>query len=163
MCARCRVPTPGLDINESRLSTMRSPTPTPHPHRSYEKAWSPASRDPRCSRRTPDRLLARINSKRPINALVGDASSWACGILHAKARKLAVYDPKRTKIVSMMEKKADAVEDATVSKEEVVKVATPSCAPSLVVQETVAYMQPLRTRSATTGVCFPCGFKPLWE
>ena len=145
------------------LTRMRSPTPSPFPHRRYKKAWSPAPSDPRYSRCTPDRLHARLNLKRPINAIIGNASSWACNILYAKARKLPTCDPKRKQIISLMMRKADAVEIATVAPQEVVKVDTPSGAPLLALQETAALMQHFETRCETADLCCPCVARLAWE
>ena len=60
---------------------MRSPTRTVR----FEKVWSPASRGPRFSRRTPDRLLARADANRSVTT-IGDPTSWDLGILTSKVR-----------------------------------------------------------------------------
>ena len=85
-----------------------------------EKVWSPPSRDPRFSRRTPDQLRARADANRTVTK-VGDATSWAVGILASKVRKTGMYDPKRanyiaqlTKVVERVEKRIDSAREVAI-------------------------------------------------
>ena len=130
---------------------MLSPRPTKHPHRRHKKAWSPVTRDPRFSRHTPDRLLARIASQQCIRTVSGDAFSWACRIIHAKARKTPVYDPKRKKMIGLLQLKAENAEKPFEKTLHNTKMVTPSSAPPVARQETVQLMQVLR--SARDGDC----------
>ena len=83
---------------------------TPKSSLRYKRSWSPASRDPRFSRCTPDALRAVIESKNQSGATVGDASLWAARVLHSKARKTAKNLPARAKVITRMMEMAETVE-----------------------------------------------------
>ena len=80
-----------------------------------KKPFSPAARDPRFSRRTPDKLLAAIESARPAKT-IGDAKTWLGRIIAGKARKLPIYDKERATLLSKLEKIAadGALKDAKI-------------------------------------------------
>ena len=76
--------------------------------------FSPIKGDPRFSRITPDKLLARIESASAGGRcnFVGRKEMWAANLMHAKARKLPHHARERRRIIALMEEKASAVEDA---------------------------------------------------
>ena len=79
----------------------------------HANSWSPPSRDPRYSRRTPDKLLALLAAAIGVRGgAAGDTTLWAARILHAKARKCLVYDNKRAHLLSVLKKKAEAADTA---------------------------------------------------
>jgi hypothetical protein len=83
----------------------------------HANSWSPPSRDPRYSRRTPDKLPSRSSRPRLVYAAAPratrlDTTLWAARILHAKARKCLVYDNKRAHLLSVLKKKAEAADTA---------------------------------------------------
>ena len=78
--------------------------------------WSPAKRDPRFSRRTPDNILARIKAANKRRRVTGAYTSWLGHVFHGKARKSLVYDAERKKLLAVLEKlaeKAEAEEEPT--------------------------------------------------
>ena len=115
---------------------MGSPTRTVH----FEKVWSPASRDPRFSRRTPDRLLARADANRSVTT-IGDPTSWALGILTSKVRKTVTYDPKRAQYIAQLKKVVERVEKERVDSAR--EVVTDSPAPRAM--QTAIFEQPQRS------------------
>ena len=114
---------------------MGSPTRTVH----FEKVWSPASRDPRFSRRTPDRLLARADANRSVTT-IGEPTSSALGILTSKVRRTVTYDPKRAKYIAQLTKVVERVEKERVDSAR--EVVTDSPAPRAM--QTAIFQQPLR-------------------
>ena len=78
--------------------------------------FSPRPRDPRFSRRTPDKLRAQFAAANSGTRVVGDTRSWIVGILHTKARKTMLKDPKRKQILELLEKCAKAAEIAAAEK-----------------------------------------------
>ena len=85
------------------------------------QAFSPASRDPRFSRRTPDELFARI-SKADGDRVVGSGPLWAGRILREKSRKRATTSPAREKLMKRLRQTVSQAEEAAKPKE----AATPS-------------------------------------
>ena len=120
---------------------MGSPTRTVH----FEKDWSPASRDPRFSRRTPDRLLARADANRSVTT-IGDPTSWALGILTSKVRKTVTYDPKRAQFIAQLTKVVERVEKERVDSAREVVTDSPACRAML----TAIFQQPLRGETIAT-------------
>ena len=92
----------------------------------YKKVWSPPSRDPRFSRRTPDRLRARIEAQGPVVNVVGDKRSWATRLLHNKARKTPIFAAKRAQVGSQLQKMAEVTEEAGGEKMPELKVDSPA-------------------------------------
>ena len=85
------------------------------PKRSYcfKKPWSPASRDPRFSRATPDRLRARFQEQhRP--AAFRDVKAWLFDIDHSKARKTPTNNPARAQLVARLKEMVAIVEEKSV-------------------------------------------------
>ena len=75
--------------------------------------FSPIKGDPRFSRITPDKLLARIEAASAQRCnVVGRKEMWAANLMHTKARKLPHHTRERRRIIALMEEKASAVEDA---------------------------------------------------
>ena len=119
---------------------MRSPTRTVR----FEKVWSPASRGPRFSRRTPDRLLARADANRSVTT-IGDPTSWALGILTSKVRKTVTYDPKRAQFIAQLTKVVERVEKERVDSAREVVTDSTACR----AMQTAIFQQPLRGDIAT--------------
>ena len=75
----------------------------------FKPDWVPSSRDPRFSRRTPDRILARINAK--INArIVGERHAWAGKLLHGIVRTQPLGSAKRGEALAALAKVAERLE-----------------------------------------------------
>jgi len=86
-----------------RARLIRSP-PRPKISRSTEAPpWSPASRDPRFSRRTPDALRGRIDK-------AGGQRSWLAAIVAGKARKQHICSAQRKQMIIRLESMAEAAE-----------------------------------------------------
>ena len=109
----------------------------------FEKVWSPASRDPRFSRRTPDQLRARADPNSSGNP-VADNTSWALGILTAKVRKTPLYDPKRAKIIEQLTTVVERVEKKRVDSARKVVIDSPAPAAPAERPQTAIFQQPQR-------------------
>ena len=116
----------------------------------YKKPWSPASRDQRFSRATPDALHVRIDAANPTDARVGNASATprrAARIVHDKARKTPTNDPARARLIEEMKKMAAAVEKELVDATPEVELCSPSAAVRVSRQETDVCQQSQRSVS----------------
>ena len=77
--------------------------------------WSPASRDPRFSRSTPDALIHRLD-KAEHGAARLRKDWWASKIIARQAGRRAVTSPTRKKWILLLETKAVAAEEAAAAK-----------------------------------------------
>ena len=111
----------------------------------YAKPWSPPSRDPRFSRRTPDAFRARIVAASLTGATVGDRKAWAAAIVHAKARKTPTNNPARARLIEQMMKMATVVEKEQVDATREVELCSPSAAMRDSRQETAVCQPPQRS------------------
>lgn len=99
--------------------------------------WSPKPSDARFSRRTPDSLLARINTRRDVDVTNGCKSSlWAPRILHNKARKLKRDNPRRAQLLSLLLKVAETAVAVPAAKELANTFASEACLNSVCEPET---------------------------
>ena len=132
------------------------------PKRSYrfKKPWSPASRDPRFSRATPDGLRARVASKYNTGATGGDNHAWAALIVGTKARKTPVFDPARAKLIARLTRMAAPVEEKSVDATSEVNLASPKPAGPATRQET-AIVQPPQRSVAGREACGPAAGSPV--
>ena len=69
-----------------------------------------SARYARVSRVTPDKLLARLLTRIPTTAEPTTLSEWSIMILYQKACKPADVNPRRQQMISILEKKAEALE-----------------------------------------------------
>ena len=72
-------------------------------------------------------------------------SSWAAGIVHAKARKTPTNNPARARLIEQMKKMAAAVEKELVDATPEVELCSPSAAVRVSRQETEVCQQPQRS------------------
>ena len=92
---------------------------------SFKPDWVPASRDPRFSRRTPDRIIARIDAK--INArIVGERHAWAGKLLHGIVRTQPLGSGERGKALAAPAKVAERLETGAAGD------ANSACSPTFV-------------------------------
>jgi hypothetical protein len=72
--------------------------------------WSPRPRDPRFSRATPDKLVERVTKRKAgelfTSGLLSNAN-WAAAQTANKARKTAITDPARKRMVLWLEAVAE--------------------------------------------------------
>ena len=101
----------------ARPRVMSTPRQARTPAES-SRHWSPASRDPRFSRSTPDALIHRLDKAehgaarlRPAQRLVGEQDHIA-----RQAGRRAVTSPTRKKWILLLEAKAVAAEEAAAAK-----------------------------------------------
>jgi hypothetical protein len=120
------------------------PIGTPESSYRYKKPWSPASRDPRFSRATPDALRARIVAANPTGATGGN-KAWAARIVHDKARKTPTNNLARARLIEQMKKMAAAAEKELVDATPEVELCSPSAAVRVSRQETEVCQQPQRS------------------
>ena len=120
------------------------PIGTPESSYRYKKPWSPASRDPRFSRATPDAFRARIETAISTGDPPVRRSSWAAGIVHAKARKTPTNNPARARLIEQMKRMAEPAEEKRVDATREVDLASPSPAVQASRPETAAYEPPQR-------------------
>jgi hypothetical protein len=125
-----------------------------------QKTWSPASRDPRFSRCTPDALRAVIESKNHSGATIGNASLWAAAIVASKARKTAKNLPARARLMSRLMKMADVVEKERVDAERKGELDSPRPAVPSAGPETAACEPPQRSVFAREA-CGPFAGSPV--
>ena len=90
-------------------ASMPPYTPAPKTPRG-RGAWSPVSRDPRFSRRTPEAILSEIN-KHQAGAAIGGGPSWVARILANKARKSHICSRSRKDLLVKMQQIAAASSD----------------------------------------------------
>ena len=117
---------------------------TPKSSFRFDNSWSPASRDPRFSRATPDALRARIEAAISTGDPPVRKRSWAADIVHAKARKTPKYDPVRVRLIEQMKTMAETAEKKRVDATREVDLASPSPAVPASRPETAACEPPQR-------------------
>ena len=132
------------------------------PKRSYpfEKPWSPASRDPRFSRDTPDALRALVASKHNTGAIALSNEEWAALMIGTKARKTPVYDPARAPLIATLTRMAAPVEEESVDATREVNLASPMPAGPATRPET-AVCQPPQRSVAGREACGPAAGSPM--
>ena len=118
---------------------------TPKSSFRFDNSWSPASRDPRFSRATPDAFHARIEAAISTGDPPVRRRSWAGDIVHAKARKKPTNDPARARLIEQMKRMAAAVEKGQVDATPEVELCSPSAAVRVSRQETEVCQQPQRS------------------
>ena len=118
---------------------------TPKRSLGHKKPWSPASRDPRFSRCTPDALHAVIYSKNQSGATVGNATLWAAALVATKARKTATNLPARARLISRLMKMADVVDKERVDAERKGEIDSPKPTMPSTGPETAACEPPQRS------------------
>ena len=89
-------------------------------------ASEPNPQDPRFSKDTPDKIVANIVSKRSGAEVIGDSTSWAASIMAGKAKKFARIDPKRKKLVALLEQMAEIEETNAVEIDSKVNMVSPA-------------------------------------
>ena len=83
-------------------------------------------RYPRVSRKTPDKLLARIAALKPTTTAAVDNEAWALKIFHLRASTISIHEPKRKELIALLESAAERAEAANAERTEEVKMATPA-------------------------------------
>ena len=121
------------------------PIGTPESSYRYKKLWSPDPRDPRFSRATPDAFRARIETAISTGDPPVRRSSWAAGIVHAKARKTPTNNPARARLIEQMKRMAEFAEKEQVDATPEVDLASPSPAVRVSRQETAVCQPPQRS------------------
>ena len=108
-----------------------------------EKIWSPAPRDPRFSRRTPDYLRARADHHRRVTTTT-DATSWQLYIAHSKVRKTPLFHPKRKDYIDWMKRIVERVEKKSVESAREVALDSPAPVAPAERPQTAMCQQPQR-------------------
>ena len=92
--------------------------------------WSPRPRDPRFSRATPDKLVERVTKRKAgelfTSGLLSNAN-WAAAQTANKARKTAITDPARKRMVLWLEAVAERSEKMAIDamKEHILESPSP--------------------------------------
>ena len=103
-----------------------------------------SARYARVSRVTPDKLLARLLTRIPTTAEPTTLSEWSIMILYQKACKPADVNPRRQQMISILEKKAEALEKTVTEPRLVAHMATPAVGARVARQETEIVKAPTR-------------------
>ena len=99
----------------------------------------------RVSRATPDRLFARIVAIKPTTSAATSNETWVLNIFHGLASTTSIYNPKRKKMVVLLEKAAERAEAAAAARTKEVKMATPAVNVPVARQETQVLKEPARS------------------
>ena len=94
-----------------RRGSMLSPEPS-GARLSRKSVGSPASGDPRFSRRTPDELYARLAIAKADVGAVGHRSLWAGHVLRKRAIRRPLRSPTREKLVKRLQHATTSAEGA---------------------------------------------------
>ena len=108
---------------------MRSPSRArraPGSPYSIPAGWSPASRDPRFRRHTPDRIRARLAAAQPVAGRRLGLDVWIIHTYTTRALKMLIVDPERYELLANPEQKVEAIEATLIEKKSEVKLATPA-------------------------------------
>ena len=88
-----------------------------------------AMRYERVERVTLDNSLARIATDTATASGVGGVEAWATQIIHVKALRRALFDPKRTALLSVLEMTVMRFESSSTARAKEVNMTTPAVAP----------------------------------
>ena len=124
---------------------MRSPKTPRTPVLRSSRRDSPASRDPRFSRVTPDQLLARVVACQHTADVIGHRSMWAAELMHVESRTRPFYCLERKRAILALEKIAEAAEKVAAEKNQDEVGSTPRARPVAHQETMVEYAQPQRS------------------
>ena len=140
------------------MPSTRSPSRARRPPGSPDSipaGWSPASRDPRFRRHTPDRIRARLAAAQPVAGRRLGLDVWIIHTYTTRARKMLIVDPERYELLAFAGQKVEAMEATLIEKQSEVKLATPAPATARARAETVCVRE--RARARVGGECsVPC-------
>ena len=106
------------------------------------------------SRKTPDRLFARIAAHKPSTTVRRVVEAWALKIFHGRASTMSIHEPKRKELIALLESAAERAEAAAAARTEEVKMATPAAGAPVARQETQVLKEPARSGLG--------GEEPVW-